>query len=61
MFSKVLIPLDGSELAASILPYVAQIAAKTGLSAVLLAVVNPDDIHARFWLREGTPRDEDSG
>ena len=61
MFTKVLIPLDGSELAAGILPYVAQIVAKTGMSAVLLAVVNPDDLPGRFRLREGAPRGEDAG
>ena len=61
MFTKVLIPLDGSELAAGILPYITQIVAKMGMSAVLLAVVEPDDLRLRFRLRERAPSGEGAG
>ena len=42
MFTSVLVPLDGSELAEGILPYVAQIAAGVGARITLITAVDPD-------------------
>src|SRR4051812_46174122 len=41
MFRRVLVPLDGSDLADTILPHVCQLAANTALEVLLLAVVPP--------------------
>ena len=41
MFEKILVPLDGSELAASILPLVEELAWTRKSSVVMLAVVRP--------------------
>jgi nucleotide-binding universal stress UspA family protein len=41
MFRRVLVPLDGSGLADTILPHVCQLAADTALEVLLLAVVPP--------------------
>ncbi|MBM3933207.1 MAG: universal stress protein [SAR202 cluster bacterium] len=43
MFNKVLVPLDGSELAEAILPYVERFAASLGSRVMLLTVIDPDD------------------
>ena len=40
----ILVPLDGSDVAKGILPYVLQIAAKANIPLVLLAAVDPDAI-----------------
>ena len=44
MFKKVLVPLDGSEVAQSILPYVSQLAKGLNIPIVLLSVINPDAV-----------------
>lgn len=44
MFQKVLIPLDGSEIAEGILPYAIQLARGLGMQAVVMSVVDPDDL-----------------
>lgn len=41
MYSKILVPLDGSDLAEAVLPYVAELAKKFGSRVVLLQVVEP--------------------
>ncbi len=41
MYSCVLVPLDGSALAAQVLPYAEMVARSTGATVVLLRVVNP--------------------
>lgn len=41
MYSCVLVPLDGSALAAQVLPYAGMVARSTGATVVLLRVVNP--------------------
>lgn len=41
MYSCVLVPLDGSALAAQVLPYAGLVAKSTGATVVLLRVVNP--------------------
>ena len=43
MFKTILVPLDGSEIARGILPYVSQIARKTGTPLVLHTVI---DLHS---------------
>ena len=50
MFKKVLVPLDGSEVAQAILPYVSQLAKGLNIPIVLLSVINPDAVRvpARF-------------
>jgi nucleotide-binding universal stress UspA family protein len=42
MFRKVLVPLDSTELAEGILPYVSQIAKGMGARLILLSVIDPD-------------------
>jgi nucleotide-binding universal stress UspA family protein len=42
MFKKVLVPLDGTEMAEGILPYVTQIAKGLDTPLVLLSVIDPD-------------------
>lgn len=39
MFKKILVPLDGSELAETVLPYVSQLAKRIGAEVILLRVV----------------------
>ena len=39
MYERVLVPLDGSELAETVLPYVEELARKLGSEVVLLHVV----------------------
>jgi nucleotide-binding universal stress UspA family protein len=46
MFKKVLVPLDGSELAEGILPYISHLAEGAGASVTLLSVIDPDAIEA---------------
>ena len=41
MIRKILAPLDGSELAEAVLPYVAETAARTGAEVVLLTSIQP--------------------
>ena len=43
MFEKVLVPLDGSDLAEGILPYVSQLAYQLGSKLLLLSVVDPQE------------------
>ena len=43
MFKKLLVPLDGSELAEGILPYVTQLANESGSPIVLVSVVDAAD------------------
>jgi nucleotide-binding universal stress UspA family protein len=42
MFNKILVPLDGSELAEGILPYVSSLAKGLGIPVVLLSVIDHD-------------------
>ena len=51
MFTSVLVPLDGSELAEGILPYVAQIAGGVGARITLITVVDPDMLEIPAALR----------
>jgi nucleotide-binding universal stress UspA family protein len=53
MIEKILVPLDGSELAAAIVPYVAQLAGGLDARVTLFTVVDPDavDIPARLEAR----------
>ena len=51
MFTSVLVPLDGSELAEGILPYVAQIASGVGARITLITVVDPDMLEIPAALR----------
>ncbi len=44
MFQKVLVPLDGSELAEGILPYVSQLTRGMRIPVLLLSVVDPDAV-----------------
>ena len=41
MFERILVPLDGSKTAESVLPYVKKLAFKTGSESVLLHVIDP--------------------
>ncbi len=41
MFRKILVPLDGSELAEGVLPFVSQLARSPDVSLVLLSVLDP--------------------
>lgn len=55
MFKKVIVPLDGSELAEGILPYITNLAAGLNTSVVLLSVIDPDAIELPDRIR-GEPR-----
>jgi nucleotide-binding universal stress UspA family protein len=46
MFKRILVPLDGSEVAEGILPYVSQFARGMGASLVLHTVIDPESIVA---------------
>jgi nucleotide-binding universal stress UspA family protein len=46
MFQKVLVPLDGSELAEGILPYVSQLARGLNIPVLVMSVVSPDTLEA---------------
>ncbi len=54
MFNKVLIPLDGSELAEGILPFVIQLAKGAKADVVLLGVIDPNDIDLPAWVGPGS-------
>lgn len=56
MFRKVIVPLDGTELAEGILPYITDVAAGLGTSVVLLSVIDPDaiDLPERIGDSRGT-------
>ncbi len=47
MYKKILVPLDGSEVAASVLPYVGNLAGRLGASVTLFTVVAPGRRAAR--------------
>jgi nucleotide-binding universal stress UspA family protein len=51
MFKKALVPLDGSDLAEGILPYVSQLATGLEMTLVLLSVVDPDEVELPERLR----------
>ena len=51
MFKKVLVPLDGSEVAKAILPYVSQLAKGLNIPIVLMSVINPDAVRVPARLR----------
>lgn len=44
MFKRALVPLDGSEMAEGILPFVSQLSRGLGMPLVLLSVIDPDAI-----------------
>jgi nucleotide-binding universal stress UspA family protein len=44
MFTRVLVPLDGTEAADSIIPYVSSLAQGLGMEVVLISVTDPDAI-----------------
>ncbi len=58
MFKKVLVPLDGSELAEGILPYVSQLAKGLGFPLVLLSVIDPNTIELPERFRIGGGQDQ---
>ncbi len=45
MFQRALVPLDGTELAEGILPYVTRLARGLQMPVVLLTVIDPDEVH----------------
>ena len=53
MYESILAPLDGSQVAASILPYVANLALRLESRVTLLTVLDPTRLPARtegpFW------------
>ena len=51
MFTQVLVPLDGTDLAEGILPYVVRIARGVGARITLLTVVDPDMLEVPATLR----------
>ncbi len=51
MFEKALVPLDGSELAEGILPYVSQLMKGVDGSITLLSVIDPDAVELPVRLR----------
>ena len=53
MFTKVLVPLDGSEVAEGILPYVSTLAKGLDISLMLLTVLHPDSIEGPVPVRPG--------
>ena len=55
MFGRILVPLDGSEIAEGILPYVTQLAQQLHARVVLHTAVDPDSIYAPM---EDAPRQE---
>lgn len=51
MYKRMLVPLDGSELAEEVFPYAREIASRMDLDLVFLNVCNPDEIEL-FPMRE---------
>ena len=51
MFQKILVPLDGTELAESILPYVSQLAIGLNAPLVLFTVIDPDAVEMPYNLQ----------
>ena len=51
MFQKILVPLDGTELAEGILPYVSQLAIGLDIPMVLISVIDPDSFEMPYGLR----------
>jgi len=43
MYSKILVPLDGSEIAQKSLPYASQLAVKSGAELILFHVCGPEE------------------
>ena len=56
MYTKILVPLDGSHLAEVILPYVFALGKAFHIPAELLQVIDSDTIHA--FVRRNTVEDE---
>jgi nucleotide-binding universal stress UspA family protein len=54
MYKQILVPLDGSELSAGVLPYVDFLAARLQLPVTLLHVNNPEAIASPVYAKEGT-------
>jgi nucleotide-binding universal stress UspA family protein len=57
MVKEILVPLDGSELAESVLPYVETVAAKTGAELILLTAVHGHEIGISGYPGETDIRD----
>jgi nucleotide-binding universal stress UspA family protein len=58
VFTKVLVPLDGSDLAEGILPYVSVLAKGLGFPLVLLSVIDPNTIELPERFRIDGPQDQ---
>lgn len=59
VFSHIVLPLDGSGLAAQIIPYVGALASTIGVRVKLLHVIDPDtlfDVHAAHYLEQEVDR-----
>lgn len=44
MFTKVLVPMDGTEVSAGILPYVSRLAKGLDMQVLLLTVIDPEPL-----------------
>lgn len=51
MFNKILVPLDGTELAVGILPYVSHLAKGLNVPVTLLSVIDPDALELPEYMR----------
>ncbi len=61
MFSKVLVPMDGSELGEGVLPYVTELAKSHGSSVLFLSVLGAGGIRTAKQLIPGDPMIQGSG
>lgn len=58
MYEKILVPLDGSALAESVLPYVEALARSCGSEVVLLRVIRPPGLYAPAEVEYAIDMDE---
>jgi nucleotide-binding universal stress UspA family protein len=61
MPEKILIPLDGTEYAAQVLPFIGEFAKAGGFDVTLLSIVNPNDLDVVMTAGEGIPTSFDTG
>lgn len=61
MAEKILIPLDGTELAEQVVPFVGEIAKAGGFDVVLLSIIDPEDLNVTETAGEGVLSGRDTG
>ena len=61
MAEKILIPLDGTELAEQVVPFIGEVAKAAGYTVTLLTVIDPGDLEVTETAGEGTLAAQDVG